>query len=164
MADVFVSYARSDKALVVPLVAAIEQSGWSVWWDPEIAPGQEFDNLITSELAAASAVVVVWTPTSVTSRWVRDEAREAADRGVLVPARFSEARLPLDVRAIHTIDLDGWATMLRASHARSCCVRSNQRSVARPGRKRQAHRRRRARPPPRHARRSCRSACCRSRT
>jgi hypothetical protein len=40
MADVFVSYARSDKALVVPLVAAIEQSGWSVWWDPEIAPAR----------------------------------------------------------------------------------------------------------------------------
>jgi adenylate cyclase len=108
MADVFVSYARSDKALVAPLVAAIEANGWSVWWDPEIAPGQEFDNLITSELAAASAVVVVWTPTSVGSRWVRGEAREAADRGVLVPARFDDARLPLDVRAIHTIDLDGW--------------------------------------------------------
>jgi adenylate cyclase len=108
MADVFVSYARNDKALVAPVVAAIEASGWSVWWDPEIAPGQEFDNLITTELAAARAVVVVWTPTSVNSRWVRGEARDAADRGVLVPARFSEARLPLDVRAIHTIDLDGW--------------------------------------------------------
>jgi adenylate cyclase len=108
MADVFVSYARNDKALVAPVVAAIEASGWSVWWDPEIAPGQEFDNLITTELAAARAVVVVWTPTSVNSRWVRGEARDAADRGVLVPARFSDARLPLDVRAIHTIDLDGW--------------------------------------------------------
>ena len=108
MADVFVSYARNDKALVAPVVAAIEAAGWAVWWDPEIAPGQEFDNLITVELAAAKAVVVVWTPTSVGSRWVRGEAREAADRGVLVPARFSAASLPLDVRAIHTIDLDGW--------------------------------------------------------
>ena len=71
MADVFVSYARNDKALVAPVVAAIEAAGWAVWWDPEVAPGQEFDNLITSELAAAKAVVVVWTPTSVGSRWVR---------------------------------------------------------------------------------------------
>ena len=31
MADVFVSYARSDKARVAPLVAAIEAQGWSVW-------------------------------------------------------------------------------------------------------------------------------------
>jgi adenylate cyclase len=109
MADVFVSYARSDKALVAPLVAAIEAQGWSVWWDPEISPGQEFDRQITAALKSAAAVVVVWTPTSVESRWVRGEARDAADRGILVPVRFEGAELPIDVRAIHTTDLDGWA-------------------------------------------------------
>ena len=109
MADVFVSYARSDKARVAPLVAAIEAKGWSVWWDPEIDAGQQFDDQIEAELKAAKAVLVVWTPTSVASRWVRGEAREAAERGTLVPARFDDARLPMDVRAIHTTDLDGWA-------------------------------------------------------
>ena len=108
MADVFVSYARNDKARVAPLVAAIEAKGWSVWWDPEIAPGQEFDDQIDAEIAAALSVLVVWTPVSVASRWVRGEAREAAERGILVPVRFEQARLPMDVRAIHTTDLDGW--------------------------------------------------------
>ncbi|MEY2855456.1 MAG: hypothetical protein RL030_2588 [Pseudomonadota bacterium] len=108
MADVFVSYARQDKARVAPVVAAIESKGWSVWWDPDITPGQEFDDQIDAEITAALAVLVVWTPNSVTSRWVRGEAREAAERGVLVPVRFDQARLPMDVRAIHTTDLDGW--------------------------------------------------------
>src|SRR3984885_1073631 len=108
MADVFVSYARSDKARVAPLVAAIEAQGWSVWWDPEIDTGQEFDRLIAAELKAAAAVLVVWTPDSVTSRWVRGEAREGADRGILVPVRFEAASLPIDVRALHTTDLDDW--------------------------------------------------------
>jgi adenylate cyclase len=108
MADIFVSYARVDKARVAPLVAAIEARGWTVWWDPDITPGQEFDSQIEAELQAAAGVVVVWTPTSVASRWVRGEAREAADRNVLVPVRFDGARLPMDVRAIHTIDLDQW--------------------------------------------------------
>ena len=108
MADVFISYARADKARVAPLVAAIEAKGWSVWWDPEIAPGQEFDDQIDAEIDAACAVLVVWTPTSVASRWVRGEAREAAERGILVPVRFEQARLPMDVRAIHTTDLDDW--------------------------------------------------------
>ena len=108
MADVFVSYARSDKARVAPLVAAIEAKGWSVWWDPEITPGQEFDDQIEAEIDAAKAVLVVWTPVSVASRWVRGEAREAAERSILVPVRFEQARLPMDVRAIHTTDLDGW--------------------------------------------------------
>ena len=108
MADVFVSYARVDKARVAPVVAAIESKGWTVWWDPDITPGQEFDDQIDAEITAALAVLVVWTPTSVASRWVRGEAREAAERGVLVPVRFDQARLPMDVRAIHTTDLDGW--------------------------------------------------------
>jgi len=108
MADVFVSYARADKARVTPLVAAIEAKGWTVWWDPEIAPGRQFDDEIDVALQAAKAVLVVWTPTSVVSRWVRGEARDAAERGILVPVRFDQARLPIDVRAIHTTDLDGW--------------------------------------------------------
>ncbi|HEX7375137.1 MAG TPA: TIR domain-containing protein [Steroidobacteraceae bacterium] len=108
MADIFVSYARTDKARVAPLVAALEAQGWSVWWDPAITPGEEFDRLISTELKRASAVLVVWTPTSVESRWVRGEARDGADRGILVPVRFEQAELPIDVRALHTIDLDTW--------------------------------------------------------
>src|SRR5215469_14869203 len=108
MADLFVSYARADRARVAPLVAALEAEGWSVWWDPEITPGQEFDRLIAEELDKARAVVVVWTPTSVESAWVRGEAREGRDRHVLAPVRFEDAHLPIDMRAIHTTDLDGW--------------------------------------------------------
>ena len=62
MADIFVSYARFDKARVAPIVAALEAQGWSVWWDPSIAPGEEFDRLIADELQRARTVVVVWTP------------------------------------------------------------------------------------------------------
>src|SRR5271168_367216 len=108
MADVFVSYSRSDKARVAPLVAAIEANGWSVWWDPAIDAGQQFDDQIDAELQAANAVLVIWTPTSVGSRWVRGEARDAAERGILVPVRFEDARLPIDVRAIQTTNLDKW--------------------------------------------------------
>ncbi|HET7202014.1 MAG TPA: TIR domain-containing protein [Steroidobacteraceae bacterium] len=108
MADVFVSYARSDRARVAPLVAAIEAEGWTAWWDPDIAAGQEFDRRIADELKAASAVLVVWTPRSVESRWVRGEARDGAERGILVPVRFDGAELPIDARALHTTDLDDW--------------------------------------------------------
>ena len=108
MADVFVSYSRSDRTRVAPLVAAIKAKGWTVWWDPSIAAGQQFDDQIEAELLAASAVLVVWTPTSVASRWVRGEARDAAERDILVPVRFDNARLPIDARAIQTTDLDNW--------------------------------------------------------
>ena len=108
MADIFVSYARFDKARVAPIVAALEAQGWSAWWDPAIAPGDEFDRLIADELRRCRIVIVVWTPASVESRWVRGEARDGADRGILVPLRFDQATLPIDTRALHTIDLDAW--------------------------------------------------------
>ncbi len=141
MADVFVSYARSDSARVAPLVAVIKARGWSVWWDPEIDPGEEFDRQIAAELDAAAAVLVVWTPTSVESRWVRGEAREGADRGILVPVRFEGANLPIDVRALHTTDFDDWGEnpqsppaqdMLRALGAILTDRRATQSETAKP--------------------------------
>jgi adenylate cyclase len=122
MADIFVSYSRTDKARVAPLVAALETQGWSVWWDPEITPGDEFDAMIGTELEIARAVVVVWSPISVDSRWVKGEARDAADRGVLVPVRFENARLPIDVRAIHTTELDGWAGNRESAPFKALCT------------------------------------------
>jgi adenylate cyclase len=121
LADIFVSYSRQDKARVAPLVAALEAEGWSIWWDPAITPGEEFDSLISKELDAAKTLLVVWTGSSVDSRWVRGEARDAADRGVLVPVRFDSARLPIDFRAVHTTDLDGWGEDRQHPAFRSLC-------------------------------------------
>jgi adenylate cyclase len=121
LADIFVSYSRQDKARVAPLVRALASRGWTVWWDPEITPGEEFDSLISRELEQARALVVVWTPNSVESRWVRGEARDAADRGALVPVRFDNARLPIDFRAVHTTDLDGWSDDAGSPAFQSLC-------------------------------------------
>jgi adenylate cyclase len=121
MADIFLSYSRQDKARATALVAALEVEGWSVWWDPDITPGQEFDALITQQLEASRSLIVIWTPNSVDSRWVRGEARDAADRGVLVPVRYDNAKLPIDFRAVHTTDLDGWSEDRQSAPFRSLC-------------------------------------------
>ncbi len=121
LADIFVSYSRQDRARVAPIVAGLEAEGWTVWWDPQITPGEEFDALISKELDKARALVVVWTAQSVDSRWVRGEARDAADRGVLVPVRFDNCRLPIDFRAVHTTDLDGWSEDPERSAFRALC-------------------------------------------
>ena len=43
--DIFVSYSRSDRERVEPLVRALEGEGLSVWWDPLIEPGHEWDDV-----------------------------------------------------------------------------------------------------------------------
>jgi adenylate cyclase len=150
---------------VAPLVAAIEAQGWSVWWDPDIATGQDFDRQIATELKLAKSVLVVWTPKSVESRWVRGEAREAAERGILVPVRFEQASLPIDVRTFHTTDLDGVAGDAQQSAAAGSAARAGgddrRQRRARPTR-RAGDRSRDLQARPRM--RGFRSACCRSST
>jgi adenylate cyclase len=53
----------------------------------------------------------------VVSRWERGEARDGADRGILVPVRFEGASLPIDVRALHTTGLDAWGEDPRSPQA-----------------------------------------------
>ena len=42
MADNFVSYARDDKALITTLVEALEEEGFSVFWDGALTGGKSF--------------------------------------------------------------------------------------------------------------------------
>ena len=36
MASIFLSYAQGDRARVAPLASALENLGWSIWWDRKI--------------------------------------------------------------------------------------------------------------------------------
>jgi TolB-like protein len=108
MADIFISYARADRERVEKLAAALEAQGYSVWWDRHIAGGAEFSEAIEKELAAAKAVIVVWSADAIKSRWVKDEAVAAADAGKLIPLTIDGAPAPMGFRQFHLIDLSGW--------------------------------------------------------
>jgi TIR domain len=108
MADVFISYAREDRHRAERLAHALEAAGCSVWWDREILPGHDFTAVIAAELAAARAVIVIWSAASIASRWVRDEAAEGLERNALVPVLFDGVEPPMGFRSIHAADLAGW--------------------------------------------------------
>lgn len=108
MADVFLSYRHSDAGHAAVIARLLENHGWSVWWDPQIRAGDHWDEVIEKELGAANCVVVVWSPRSVDSRWVRAEANDGLERGILVPVSIDSARPPLAFRLVQTIDLAGW--------------------------------------------------------
>ena len=64
--------------------------------------------MIAEELAAAKAIIVLWSPASVASDWVKDEAQEGARRNRLIPALIEPTTIPYGFRQIQTADLSGW--------------------------------------------------------
>ncbi len=116
MATVFLSYSREDIDRVRPLVAALERSGDTVWWDKKIAGGEEFAGAIEQALEAAEIVLVVWSKSAIASAWVRDEAAAGRDNGRLVPVTLDGCLPPLGFRQFQTIDLSRWNGRPRSPH------------------------------------------------
>lgn len=115
MADVFISYASEDRDRVRPLAEALQGRGFSVWWDRALAAGDDYASVIERELAAAKAVIVVWTRASANSGFVRDEAGRARDQGRLVPVTLdSGVQIPLGFGAYHAEDFSAWNGDARA--------------------------------------------------
>ena len=106
--DIFISYASADRPTAQTLAKALQDEGWSVWWDRTIPPGKSFDEVIETALNAAKCVVVLWSRTSVASDWVKTEAAEAARRHILIPALITEVTIPLEFRRLQAADLIGW--------------------------------------------------------
>jgi formylglycine-generating enzyme required for sulfatase activity len=109
LSDIFLSYASADRPRVVPLVEALRKRGWSVWWDRTIPPGKTWDQVIESALADARCVVVLWSRNAIRSDWVRAEAHEARNRGILVPALLEDVTIPLAFRQIQAANLVDWS-------------------------------------------------------
>ena len=105
MASVFLSYDREDAAMATTVARALEKAGHKVWWDRHIRGGSQYSKEIEQALAEADAVVVLWSEQSVDSAWVRDEAANGRDRGVLVPISIDGFEPPLGFRQYQTIDL-----------------------------------------------------------
>jgi len=108
MSNIFISYSSQDRDSARRLAQALEQEGWSVWWDRKIAVGKSYQRVIEEELDAADCVIVIWSENSVTSDWVVAEAAEGRERNLLVPVSIDNAKPPLIFRQIQTADLSKW--------------------------------------------------------
>jgi formylglycine-generating enzyme required for sulfatase activity len=104
--EIFLSYARSDKKRAHIFAEALEQQGYSVWWDPKILGGSRFDEVVQEKLNAAKCVIVLWSKHSVKSDWVKDEA--GSDKRKIVPVFIDDVKIPLGFRQIHALNFIDW--------------------------------------------------------
>src|SRR5262245_34151851 len=117
MADVFVSYAKTDRSLASTLVAMLEAEGWSVWWDKSLGAADLYRDEIMKQLALARAVIAIWTPNSIRSDWVRAEAGTAKNEGKLIPVKTPDVAygdIPLPFGEMHTENLEA-SQLIRAA-------------------------------------------------
>jgi hypothetical protein len=107
--DIFISYAREDRARVQPIAEALAQRGFDVWWDKGLRSGEDYRDRIEEMLQTARCVVVAWSRDSLRSDFVLDEAGRGHRRKVLLPVFIDEGiEPPLGFGGIHTSDLSGW--------------------------------------------------------
>lgn len=106
--NIFLSYEHSDRARALKLVDAFQQEGWSVWWDHKIPPGKTWADVIERAIKASECVVVLWSRTSITSEWVKKEARVAENRKCLFPVRIDDIELPWEFEHVQAADLTDW--------------------------------------------------------
>lgn len=70
---IFISYAREDQDYTRKLADHLHQRGFDVWVDDRIDFGDDWWDTIVENLRASDALVVVMTPESHKSKWVRRE-------------------------------------------------------------------------------------------
>ncbi len=119
MADIFLSYSREDHARASEIAAALTAAGYEVFWDVEIPPGKSWADILEEKLAACKAAIVIWSQISTASKWVREEARLAHDRGKLIPVLIDDSAPPFGFGEIQAADLKRWHGDVGDPHWRS---------------------------------------------
>jgi tetratricopeptide (TPR) repeat protein len=127
---VFVSHSHADNDLCDRYVAALRSRGLDVWYDrTNMQDGHSLTDDIEAELRRRTAFVLMATPSSLASPWVRAEVaafRFLAGQDVtrlLLPVRVADCEMPLLMMGIKWIDalaltfdaaIDALAVALRA--------------------------------------------------
>jgi adenylate cyclase len=114
MSDVFISYARSMAVQAQAVARALRALGYDVWWDDDLPAHRAYVDVIDERLAAAKAVVVIWSAEAAKSEWVQSEADTARTDHKLVQLSVDGSRLPRPFDRIQCADLRGWTGDLDA--------------------------------------------------
>ena len=108
MADVFISYARTEEASAKLVADKLGEAGFKVWRDDQLPAHRGYAEVIEERIKGARAVIVLWSAEAAKSQWVRAEADTARNLGTLIQASLDGALPPLPFNQIHCASLDGW--------------------------------------------------------
>jgi TIR domain len=102
----FVSYSRADSDFVLRLCQDLRAAGASIWLDKiDIHPGEEWDQAIERGLAECGLMLIVLSPTSVSSQNVLDEIGYALSRKkTIIPVLYRDCEVPYRLNRLEYVD------------------------------------------------------------
>ena len=109
MADVFISYARTEEASAKLIADKLGEAGFKIWRDDQLPAHRGYAEVIEERLKGARAVIVLWSAEATKSQWVRAEADTARNLGTLIQASLDDAMPPLPFNQIQCASLKDWA-------------------------------------------------------
>src|SRR5512133_4058489 len=109
--DIFISYSRRDQEFVARLASDLDAQVAGVWFDQsDIQPGQKWHDEILEGIQECKAFILVLSPDSMASRYVREEVNKALEIGkTIFPVIYRPAEWTGEfdalVREVQTLDL-----------------------------------------------------------
>jgi hypothetical protein len=118
----FISYAHEDKDLALQIARRLTENGVNPWIDAwEIAAGESLvERVFEKGLKDCAVFVIVLSPASVDSNWVKQELDVAVVNRIrrltqVIPILASECEVPVSLRALKWLDIrDGLDNVVRA--------------------------------------------------
>jgi hypothetical protein len=106
MQKIFISYSRKDIDFARKLSGDLEKAGYDVWWDlTDLRGGDDWVRVIPDAIATSEFVLVVLSPNSVESEWVRKEYTQALSlRKKIVPIMFTACSVPFALNTINYVN------------------------------------------------------------
>lgn len=106
MQKIFISYSRKDIDFVRKLAGDLESAGYDVWWDiTDLRGGDDWVNTIPLAISSSQYVIVVLTPNSIESEWVRKEYTQALSlRKKIIPIMLVPCSVPFALNTINFVN------------------------------------------------------------
>lgn len=122
MYKIFISYSRKDIDFVRKLAGDLEKANYDVWWDiTDLRGGDEWVTRIAAAIEASETIIVVLSPNSYQSEWVRKEYTQAIGlHKRIIPIMFTPSPVPFALNTINYVDFvsgeyqDNFASLLSA--------------------------------------------------
>jgi len=102
---VFMSYAREDEDLILPVAHLLRAAGAVVFLDLEDIPyGEKWESVLLEQLHASERILVFWSVNAVNSEWVRREYLTAIGLGLrVIPVPLDATPLPAELATFQAL-------------------------------------------------------------